>query len=238
MRSSGLTYSYPGGSPVFDNFSIDLPEGSISAILGPSGCGKTTFLNLIAGLLQPSSGTAGRAEGTAVSYLFQEPRLLPWLTVMENVALVNDDSHTVERFLGMVELSGMADAYPDRLSGGMRQRVAMARAFAFDASLLLMDEPFQALDLALRISLVNSFRQLWSEAPKTTVFVTHDVQEAIILGDTISVLSDPPVKVAGYFTNPVSRSDRRLDNPEILELEARLYRLLLERTVPTGDEKN
>jgi NitT/TauT family transport system ATP-binding protein len=138
----------------------------------------------------------------------------------------------------MVELAGMADTYPDRLSGGMRQRVAMARAFAFDASLLLMDEPFQALDLALRVSLVNSFRQLWREAPKTTIFVTHDVQEAIILGDTISVLSEPPVKVTGHFSNPVSRDERRLDNPELLELEARLYRLLLERNVQKGDERD
>jgi NitT/TauT family transport system ATP-binding protein len=236
MLSRNLSFSYPGGSPLFDNFSIDLPEGAVSAILGPSGCGKTTFLHLVAGLLQPSAGTAGRTEGTAVSYLFQEPRLLPWLTVRENIALVNDDSQTVESLLEMVELAGMADIRPDRLSGGMRQRVAMARAFAFDASLLLMDEPFQALDLALRISLVNSFRQLWSEAPKTTVFVSHDVQEAIILGDTISVLSEPPVKIAGYFNNPVARGDRRLDNPELLELEARLYRLLLDRAVPTGDK--
>ncbi len=236
MLSRNLSFSYPGGSPLFDNFSIDLPEGAVSAILGPSGCGKTTFLHLVAGLLQPSAGTAGRTEGTAVSYLFQEPRLLPWLTVRENIALVNDDSKTVESLLEMVELAGMADTRPDRLSGGMRQRVAMARAFAFDASLLLMDEPFQALDLALRISLVNSFRQLWSEAPKTTVFVSHDVQEAIILGDTISVLSEPPVKIAGYFKNPVARGDRRLDNPELLELEARLYRLLLDRAVPTGDK--
>lgn len=230
MRCSGLTFAYGSGKPVFDGFTEEFPEGAVSAILGPSGCGKTTFLHLLAGLLEPAAGTAGREEGRAVSYLFQEPRLLPWMTVRENVALVHDDPLKVEKLLDMVGLGSCGDAFPDQLSGGMRQRVAMARAFCFDASLLLMDEPFQALDLALRISLVNSFRQLWRESPRTTIFVTHDVQEALVLGDLICILSGPPAVTSGRLVNPVAREERSLGNPELLKLEAELYRLLLDDT--------
>ncbi|ADK82248.1 ABC transporter ATP-binding protein [Sediminispirochaeta smaragdinae] len=228
MEWRNVSFTYDSGIEVFRRFSLEFPEGEITAILGPSGCGKTTLLHLIAGLLIPSDGSIGRDTGEAVSYLFQEPRLLPWMTVLENVCLVNKDEGAVRRFLEIVGLRSSASRYPGELSGGMRQRVAMARAFAFDASMLLMDEPFQALDLALRLSLVNAFRHIWGQEPRTSIFVTHDIQEALVLGDRIFVLDGPPVELVGRFVNPVDRNQRSIHDPRLLALEAELYHLLID----------
>jgi NitT/TauT family transport system ATP-binding protein len=227
MRCSHLSFAYPEGVEVFRDFSVDLPDNTVTAVLGPSGCGKSTLLHLLAGILVPASGSAGGGDEGAVSYLFQEPRLLPWLTVRQNVEIVNREPGITDKYLEIVGLGKAASLFPSALSGGMRQRVAMARAFAFDAKLLLMDEPFQALDLALRISLVEAFRKLWEEDPRTAIFVTHDVQEALFLGDSILVLHGTPAEVAGKFDNPVPGHERRLDNRELLSLEAELYRLLI-----------
>ena len=218
---------------VFENFSLEIPDRHVTAILGPSGCGKTTLLNLISGLLAPQSGTVSGLQDQRISYLFQEPRLLPWKTVRKNIELVLTPffSHAelAERsnsFLDMVGLGRFADYYPHELSGGMRQRAAVARAFAYPAGVMLMDEPFQALDLHLKLSLIELFEKLWCRDKRTALFVTHDIQEAVLLGDSIVVLYGPPAEIQASMSNPIPREQRSLKEHSILELEQQLYSLL------------
>ncbi|MFW5710589.1 MAG: ABC transporter ATP-binding protein [Spirochaetota bacterium] len=218
---------------VFDNFSLDIPDRHVTAILGPSGCGKTTLLNLISGLLGPDSGSVSGVQGERISYLFQEPRLLPWKSVRKNIELVLTAHFTAgelaERsssFLDMVGLSRFADYYPHELSGGMRQRAAVARAFAYPAGVMLMDEPFQALDLHLKLALIELFERLWCRDKRTALFVTHDIQEAVLLGDSIVVLYGPPAEIQASIHNPIPREQRSLKEHTILELEQQLYTLL------------
>ncbi len=238
IRCNSLWVSF-NGLTVFENLNIEFPEKHVTAVLGPSGCGKTTLLNLISGVLQPDSGRVqieeadGSGKTARIGYLFQEPRLLPWRTVRGNVEIVLEGIYNsserravAEQFLKAVGLDGFLDYYPHALSGGMRQRVAIARAFAFPAALMLLDEPFQALDLKLKLGLSTLFIGLWDRDPRTTVFVTHDIQEALILGDRITVLSERPARIAGEFENPLPAGERELSNPRLLELERRLYALL------------
>ena len=218
---------------VFDNFSLEIADRHVTAILGPSGCGKTTLLNLISGLLSPESGSVSGVQGQRISYLFQEPRLLPWKSVRKNIELVLTPffaaAELAERsrsFLNMVGLSSFADYYPHELSGGMRQRAAVARAFAYPAGVMLMDEPFQALDLHLKLALIELFEKLWTRDKRTALFVTHDIQEAVLLGDSIVVLYGPPAEIQAIIHNPIPREQRSLKEHTILELEQQLYALL------------
>lgn len=198
IKAENLTKNYNGIS-VLQDLSIELPENQITAILGPSGCGKTTFLNILAGLVKPDGGTTNfKGE---VSYLFQEPRLLPWLTVCENIALVLRDKLKPEeiekrvlKYMNAFGILQYSSFYPGQLSGGLRQRVALARAFAYDAPLLLMDEPFKSLDIKTRYQLIQDFIGLWEESPRTVVTVTHDVKEAVWIADKVVVFSDKPVR--------------------------------------------
>ena len=237
---SSLSISFEG-LRVFEDLEMVFPPKEVTAVLGPSGCGKTTLLNLISGVLEPDAGDVmleqtedGEVEnGGRIGYLFQEPRLLPWKTVRRNVEIVLEGIYgksrrgkTAEEFLDSVGLGDFLDYYPYQLSGGMRQRVAIARAFAFPADIMLLDEPFQALDLRLKIGLSTLFLRLWGRDPRTTVFVTHDIQEALILGDRIVVLSDRPAGPIGEFDNPVQAGSRDLSEERLGELERRLYTLL------------
>jgi NitT/TauT family transport system ATP-binding protein len=223
-----------GELQVFSDLGLSFSDHHISAVLGPSGCGKTTLLNVISGVLAPDSGGVDGVNGRRISYLFQEPRLLPWKTVVGNLEFVlnhltepRDRAALVNRFLATVGLHDFAHYYPGQLSGGMRQRVAIARAFAYPGEILLMDEPFQALDLGLKLSLVEAFQELWHTDRRTAIFVTHDIQEALILGDTIFVFSSRPARVLRQLENRVPRDARTLGNPEILALERELYELVL-----------
>jgi NitT/TauT family transport system ATP-binding protein len=218
---------------VFDNFSLEIPDHHVTAILGPSGCGKTTLLNLISGLLRPQRGAVSGLKGERISYLFQEPRLLPWKNVRKNIELVltpffeaQEVSRRCRAFLEMVGLSRFAEYYPHELSGGMRQRAAVARAFAYPAGVILMDEPFQALDLHLKLALIELFEKLWCRDKRTALFVTHDIQEAVLLGDTVVVLYGPPGDIQASIQNPIPREQRSLKEHTILELEQQLYSLL------------
>jgi NitT/TauT family transport system ATP-binding protein len=240
LRCSALSFSY-GSLEVFKELDIDFPEKRVTAVLGPSGCGKTSLLHLISGVLSADSGSllleqtdeAEGKNGDRIGYLFQEPRLLPWKSVRRNVEIVLEEIYSAqqrrgiaEEFLGAVGLSDFLDYYPRALSGGMRQRVAIARAFAFPADLMLLDEPFQALDLRLKLELTRLFLRLWNKNPRTTVFVTHDIQEALVLGDRIIVLSDRPAEVVGEFENPLEAGRRSLSDEDIGLLERKLYALL------------
>jgi NitT/TauT family transport system ATP-binding protein len=222
---------------LFDDFSFSCAAGRTSVLLGPSGCGKTTLLNLLAGLLAPESGTLlvhGLPAGEArVSYLFQQPRLLPWLTVEQNLDFVlspdiprRERQARIREHLRQVSLEDAAGKYPGGLSGGMAQRAAMARAFCFESEALLMDEAFQGLDLPLKFSLIASFQALMTRRPKTTLFVTHDIREALLVGDDIFVLSQPPARIVFSLANPVPRSMRSPDCADFPHLEKDLFEAL------------
>ena len=233
IRISGLGKRF-GELTLFDDLSVDFSKGAVSVILGPSGCGKTTLLHMLAGIVAPDSGVIETPGGRRISYLFQEPRLIPWRTVRQNLEFVLASAFSPaecrSRALEALERVGIgefADSYPAELSGGMRQRAVIARAFAYPGEILLMDEPLQALDLARKLDLVGWFLDLWAESRPTTIFVTHDIQEALVLGDTITIFSEPPARVVGSYLNPLAPGERRLEDPRLMELEAELYRVLL-----------
>ncbi len=225
-----------GGEEVLDGLSLGFSPESISVVLGPSGCGKSTLLNLIAGLKPPDSGDRLGFEGVRFSYAFQEPRLLPWLSARENAcfalegALPRDEALIrVDRFLASAGLADAAMKKPAELSGGMRQRLSLARAFAFPSEILLLDEAFQAVDLATKLELMDVFIGLWKEERRTVVLVTHDVEEAVYLGDRVVVLSKRPAAVVADFPVTVPREERAFGSAATMEAESRLYRLVLGR---------
>jgi NitT/TauT family transport system ATP-binding protein len=217
-----------GGSALLalDRLSLTVTPGEFVCLIGASGCGKSTLLNLVAGLDAPSSGEISTG-GQRVALMFQEPALFPWLTAARNVELALRASGVsrAERrrraadLLDVVHLGGFADKRPHELSGGMRQRVALARALAQDAEVLLMDEPFGALDAMTRDLLHDELDRIWAERGLTVLFVTHNVREAVRLGDRVVVLSSRPGRVIDEFGVPIGRP-RRIDSAEVAELAA------------------
>ncbi|MFP4060183.1 MAG: ABC transporter ATP-binding protein [Bacteroidota bacterium] len=196
-----------GDLEVFRDFSVSFPRGKISCLLGPSGCGKTTIMNLINGFDKPDSGTIDGIEHKKISNIFQEPRLLPWKKVKENIFLVLENIITrkeaeiiVERYLSMVELTAFQNFFPHQLSGGMKQRVAIARAFSWPSDIILMDEPFRGLDLKLKKAVMDAFLKTWESDRRTVVFVTHDVEEAVKLSHEIFVLTSLPATIKTKFS--------------------------------------
>jgi NitT/TauT family transport system ATP-binding protein len=207
-----------------DNLSLGVDQGEFVCLVGASGCGKSTLLNLIAGLDRPSTGTISVTEGR-VGLLFQDAALFPWLTTAANIDLALRlrgvhralRADRVAQLIDLVHLSGFADKRPHELSGGMRQRVALARALAQDADVLLMDEPFGALDAITRDLLHDELERLWEATGVTILFVTHNVREAVRLGDRVAVLSSRPGRVVVDYAVSAPRP-RHLDAPEVAEL--------------------
>lgn len=205
-----------GDLVILRDFNLDLEDGKITGLLGPSGCGKTTLLNIIAGLEEYQNGVIEGLEGKTFSYIFQEDRLLPWLTVEGNIRFVLEARYQekeiediLNRHLEIVGLQDYKHFYPRQLSGGMKQRVAIARAFAYPANILLMDEPFKGLDFELKQGLIQAFQNLWRRDKRTVVFVTHDLDEAMNLAHDIYFLEGRPLQIkerrAGenkYFLSP------------------------------------
>ena len=185
MISLKVSKSYENQA-VFNNLSLDIHEGEILCVLGESGGGKTTLLNILAGLI-PYEGEVQNAPNR-VGFIFQEPRLLPNLTVEQNLLYVGGRYELMEEILQKTELFSLRNKRPKELSGGEKQRVAIARAFLSEADVLLLDEPFSSLDTALKIRIARVFAQLWKEEKRTAVFVTHDLEEALMLGHRIIVL--------------------------------------------------
>jgi NitT/TauT family transport system ATP-binding protein len=211
-----------------DDVSLTVADGEFVCIIGASGCGKSTLLNLVAGLDRPSAGTIDTGS-RRVGLMFQEPALFPWLTAARNVELAlrargvpreARQAQTAE-LLDTVRLGGFGDKRPHELSGGMRQRVAMARALAQDADVLLMDEPFGALDAMTRDLLHEELERICSERTLTVLFVTHNVREAARLGDRIVVLSSRPGRIIAEYAVP-REGQRRIDSPQVSELAATL----------------
>lgn len=214
-----------GDKVVLKDFSLDIKPGTIVCITGESGCGKTTLLNLIAGIIKPNSGSIDIGQNT-VSYLFQEPRLLPWRTALENVAIaLKGDKQMAKEALEMVNLGDSLDKYPSELSGGMKQRVAMARAFSYSSSLILMDEPFQNLDVKLKNTLLYQFLKLWNQEKKTVLWVTHDITEACLAADLVVCVSSNPMKINRTFSIELARNQRTAQN--MAQLQAQIYQALV-----------
>jgi NitT/TauT family transport system ATP-binding protein len=212
----------PGAEPftALDGIDLDIRDGEFVALVGPSGCGKSTLLNLIAGLDRATSGEV-KVEGRTVlgdmqphvGYLFQRDALLPWKTVEGNVELpllfrnvpAAERARLVREWLARVGLAGFEKRYPHQLSGGMRKRVALAATFIYNPRILLMDEPFSALDVQTRNLMENELLDLWQEHRKTVLFVTHDLEEAISLADRVVVLTANPARVKKVFEVPLGR---------------------------------
>jgi NitT/TauT family transport system ATP-binding protein len=215
----------PRGNHTFalDRISLQVAPGEFCCLVGASGCGKSTLLNLLAGLDAPAAGTVH--VGGRTSLMFQESALFPWLTVRGNVNLAlrlagipkSQRSGRTSELLRMVQLKGFGGKRPHELSGGMRQRVALARAIAQNASILLMDEPFGALDAITRDLLHDELERVWQETGLTVLFVTHNVREAVRLGDRVLVLSSRPGRVVDEFRIDIPRP-RRLDDVEVSSL--------------------
>jgi NitT/TauT family transport system ATP-binding protein len=204
-----LTKRYPSGTVALEDVNLEIDDGEFLAVVGPSGCGKSTLLRIMAGLDRATAGgvtvEGERHDGTGLDHavVFQEQSLFPWMKVAENVAFAFDSldvpkseiRRRVAQELELVGLTQFADAYPHELSGGMKQRVAVARAFAVDPGILYMDEPFGALDEQTRVGLAGELMALWARMRKTVVFVTHGIEEAVTLADRVVVLSARPGRV-------------------------------------------
>jgi NitT/TauT family transport system ATP-binding protein len=222
LRIDGVRKAF-GDVRALDGVDLEVPAGGFVCLVGASGCGKSTLLNLVAGLDSPSSGTVESIGRTAL--MFQEAALFPWLTVAKNVELAlqlrgvprRERRPRADELLHAVRLHDFADRRPHELSGGMRQRVALARAFAQDADVLLMDEPFGALDAMTRDLLHHELERLWKEREFTVLFVTHNVREAVRLGDRVVVLTSRPGRVADVFDVAIDRP-RRIESPEVSTL--------------------
>lgn len=214
IKINNLSFSYPQ-SILFESLNLNLPSDTIHVIMGPSGCGKTTLLHLLASLLVPQKGTIEGVNNKRVSYIFQEPRLLPWRTVEENITLAlhsiknkKEVKELVTNIIQKVGLTKYANYYPQQLSGGMRQRVSMARAFAYPSDLILLDEPFQNLDIKLKGELMQLFQCLWQNDKRTVVCVTHDVDEALALSQSILIMNND-------FQNKIMLLDNSTINNEL-----------------------
>lgn len=224
VRISHVTKRYGDGPVVLDDISVDIAPGEFVCLLGASGCGKSTLLNLIAGLEPVTTGSITTpTSGAAV--MFQEAALMPWLTARKNVELAlrlrgmpRAERHAeADRLLATVNLAEAGDKRPHELSGGMRQRVALARALAQDRSVLLMDEPFAALDAITRDLLHEELERVWRATGRTIVFVTHNVREAARLGQRVLLLSSRPGRVNGEWRIS-NTSGRRIESPEVAAL--------------------
>ena len=214
VRLRGVTKVYDNGVAALGPLDLDVAKGEFVSLLGPSGCGKSTALRLIAGLSAPSSGIvnvshrATKADGRhPIGFVFQEPTLMPWASVRENVRLpfklshtpANDADNRIAEALAQVGLAEFADAYPRELSGGMKMRVSLARALVTDPDILLLDEPFAALDEITRFRLNNDLLDLWRKLHKTIIFVTHSVFESVYLSQRVTVMTARPGRLASAF---------------------------------------
>jgi NitT/TauT family transport system ATP-binding protein len=246
----GVSKTFEAKNPVVALDSIDLGvrPGEFVCLLGPSGCGKSTLLNLVAGLDQPTAGQVtidGRpvqGPGTDRVMIFQAAALFPWLNVLENVAFGlrmagatrRDREELARRYLRMVHLLDFEQTFVHHLSGGMKQRVALARALALDPAVLLMDEPFGALDAQTRDLLHDELQNIWSGTAKTVLFVTHNVREAIVLGDRVVVLSQRPGRIKQEFAIDLARP-RHIENYAVVDLSRQILDVLARPTLPPND---
>ena len=229
-----VSHSY-GAVPVLHDLNLVVHPGEVVVLVGPSGCGKTTILNLLSGHLQPVAGSVQR-EGI-IRTVYQQDGLFPWLTVAENIAVgLRSVEDTVRRekelpeLLRLIHLEGFEHHYPHQLSGGMRQRVELARVLAGDSDILLMDEPFSALDYQARLRMRRELVRLLKQRPRTVVFVTHDIEEAAQLADRVLVLSDRPATICRELRIEAPRPRGLTDNAVIEAMREILKELGLQQS--------
>ncbi|MBT4720451.1 MAG: ABC transporter ATP-binding protein [Rhodospirillaceae bacterium] len=240
-KNVNLTFTPPNRMPVtaLQGFDVAVGEGEFVSIVGPSGCGKSTFLNVLLGLIKPNSGEMAingspvPGPGRDRAMVFQEFGLLPWRTVLDNIGLAPELRGVGKRqrralcqsFIDMVGLSGFEAHYPHELSGGMKQRVGIARALVSDPDVLLMDEPFAALDAQTRDIMQAELLRIWQEAKKTVLFVTHQIEEAVYLSDRVIVMTKRPGRTKTIIDIPLKRPrdyEMRV-TPEFNELKLRIW---------------
>ena len=220
---------------IFNNFTMNIEPCEITCILGPSGVGKTTLFNVISGLTDYEEGEITGIDKKNISYLFQEPRLMPWLTVYENIDIILKNifgekkrKEVINSYLDLVDLKEYADNKPDELSGGMKQRLAIARTFAYPSTLLLMDEPFQGLDIKIKNNLINAFLKLWERDSRTVLFITHDIDEALKVADQIYIIQDNPVEISHVEHIIDRKMNRDIYGEQYMKIRKRLTKVLTE----------
>ncbi len=229
VRGVEMVFPGPPAMRVLEPVDLDVREGEFICLLGPSGCGKSTFLQIVAGFIKPTKGTVV-IDGRPVAgpdrkriFVFQERGVFPWLTVEQNIAfgladLPRDErAKRVKDHVELVGLTGFERAYPHELSGGMKQRVEVARALAVDPDMLFLDEPFGALDSMTRLTMRSELLRIWQAAKKTIIFVTHDVEESVQLADRVVVMSARPAKIQRIVEIDIPRP-RELSSARYLEL--------------------
>ena len=226
-RNLGASFE---GEWVFRSWDVSIARGERIALLGRSGCGKTTFLRIAAGLAVPSEGEI-RVRASRVGYVFQEPRLIPWLSVRRNLAFVSDRDPSA--ILAGLNLSDAADARPHELSGGMKQRVNLARALLTEPDVLLLDEAFSSLDVALKLRLFSDLEGLWRRNPIASVTVTHDPRDALLTSDRILLIGGAPARILRDIPAPLS-AERSYGDPGVVALEAAILRELSDVSPANG----
>lgn len=228
-----------GELKVLDNITFDVKEGEMLCIVGPTGCGKTTFLNTISKLIPATSGSIlidgeeANPKKHNISFVFQEPTCLPWRTVRENVAFGMEVKglpraeidKRLATILGMVGLADCADLFPNQVSASMEQRIAVARAFAVNPDLLMMDEPYGQLDIKLRYYLEDELIRLWQTLHSTVLFVTHNIEEAVYLGSRILVLSNKPTTIKAEVVVDLPRPRNPID-PKFVAIRKQVTELI------------
>ena len=239
-----VTYNMNGGQQinVLNDISFEMQEGSFVCILGPSGCGKSTLFNVIAGLLSPTTGNIyldGKSingKTGLVGYMFQKDLLLPWRSILENICLgteiqkkdTAESRAEAKELIQKYGLAGFENYYPKFLSGGMRQRAAFLRTMMLDNEVMLLDEPFGALDAQTRLSMQEWLHEVWRDSKKTIIFITHDVDEAIFLAEKVLVLSHRPSTILQYVDVPLpeKRSYEMMGEMEIIKLRSELFKTI------------
>lgn len=232
LEVKNLTKEY-AGLPVLKDISFSVGEHEIVALVGPSGCGKSTLLNLIAGI---NGGYKGIIENKAekTGYIFQEDRILPWLTVYDNIKIVRkkEDRERILELIRKMHLSGFEYYYPEQLSGGMRQRCGIARAFYYGSRLLLMDEPFKSLDMNLRLEMLGLLLEAWESEAGSVMFVTHDIEEALMIADRILVFKGSPAVLAEEVVLPERKKLRDPAEENLKNVRKKLLKWMkINRTV-------
>lgn len=236
VKLSGVSKSF-SSLEVIRRLDLAVREREVVSLIGPSGCGKSTTLRIIAGLEQSDGGSIERGFKWP-AFIFQEPRLLSWRTALQNVLFVLNDrvpdqaerQQIASHYLELMGLGEFKNYYPAQLSGGMKRRVSIARALAIEPDLILMDEPLSDLDLPLRLVLIDNLREILKEEPRTVIYVTHDIRDALLLSDRIYVLTAKPMRVREELSID-SAMERRMSNPELLKLEGRVIEFLKEESL-------
>ncbi|MGO1562540.1 Hydroxymethylpyrimidine ABC transporter, ATPase component [Actinomycetales bacterium JB111] len=242
MRFDGVSKQYPNGTLAVEDFDLDVRDGEFVSIVGPSGCGKSTMLKLVMGLEPMTGGTLeytaeARTAASATGMVFQQALLLPWLNVLDNVLVPSTlegrgnkkrDTPRARQLLALMGLSDFADKHPFELSGGMQQRVGIARALLHDPRILLMDEPFGALDAMTRDQLTMELLDIWERDRKTVLFVTHSIPEAIVLSDRVVVMTPRPGRIAAVVDVdlPRPRTLETINTPEFGEIAHHIRQVL------------